>query len=127
MSPSLAHAFADLLLVAHLAFVVFVVAGGLLVLRWPRAAWVHLPAALWGVTVEWVGWICPLTPLEVRLRQAAGEQASGSDFIARTVLPLLYPEGLTRSAQLVLGAIALAMNIAVYSVVIRHRRMARTS
>ena len=127
MAPSLAHALADLLLVAHLAFVVFVVAGGLLVLRWPRAAWVHLPAALWGVTVEWVGWICPLTPLEVRLRQAAGEQASGSDFIARTVLPLLYPEGLTRSAQLVLGAIALAMNIAVYSVVIRHRRMARTS
>ena len=64
---------ADLVVIVHGLFIVFVVAGGLLVLRWPRLAWVHLPAAAWGVLIEWSGWICPLTPLENALRRAAGE------------------------------------------------------
>lgn len=105
---------ADLVLLLHLAFVLFVVAGGLLVLKWPRIAWLHLPAALWGAVVEFTGWICPLTPLENILRTMAGESASDSDFIGRALLPLLYPAGLTRNAQLVLGTTVVLVNAAVY-------------
>ena len=106
---------ADALLVLHLTFVVFVAAGGLLVLRWPRAAWAHVPAAAWGVAVEAFGWICPLTPFEEDLRRRAGEAVAGGDFIARTVLPVLYPEGLTRDVQLWLAAGALTVNVAIYA------------
>lgn len=110
-----AHHIADLLLIVHLAFVVFVGVGGLLVMRWPRAAWIHLPAAAWGVAVEAFGWTCPLTPIEDAFRRSAGEVAAGGDFIARTILPVLYPEGLTRDAQLMLAAAALAVNLGIYA------------
>lgn len=113
---------ADILLVLHLAFVVFVALGGLLVLRWPRVAWAHLPAVAWGIAVEAFGWFCPLTPLEDDLRRAAGESAHSGDFIARTVLPVLYPEGLTRDAQLALAAGAFIINLGVYAYVLRSRR-----
>ena len=109
------HHIADLLLIAHLAFVVFVAVGGLLVMRWPRAAWIQLPAAAWGVAVEAFGWTCPLTPIEDELRRSAGEVAAGGDFIARTILPVLYPEGLTRDGQLVLAATALVVNLGIYA------------
>ncbi len=92
-------------------------------LRWPRVAWLHVPAVIWGALVEFTGWICPLTPLENRLRRSAGETGYQGDFIAHYVLPALYPNGLTRRDQLVLGGIALAMNLAIYTlVVVRHRR-----
>jgi hypothetical protein len=113
---------ADAVLVLHLAFVVFVAAGGLLVLRWPKIAWVHLPAAAWGIAIEYAGWICPLTPLENDLRARAGESGYESDFIARYLLPVIYPEGLTREAQVVLGSLALLFNVAVYWAVARRRR-----
>ncbi|TWG88179.1 uncharacterized protein DUF2784 [Cupriavidus gilardii J11] len=106
---------ADAVVLVHLLFVAFVVAGGVLLWRWPRVAWVHLPAALWGVTVEWTGWICPLTPLENRLRHAAGEQGYEGGFVERYLLPLLYPEALTRDTQLVLGAAVLVINVACYA------------
>jgi hypothetical protein len=107
----------------HFAFVVFVVIGGLLVLAWPRLIWVHVPAVLWGVLVEFTGWICPLTPLENRLREQAGQRQYEGDFIARYILPVLYPEGLTRKTQFILGGVALAINIAIYAVIaVRHRR-----
>jgi hypothetical protein len=64
---------ADLVLIVHFAFVLFVALGGLLVLRWPRVAWAHVPSAAWGTAIEFSGWICPLTPLENRLRAFAGE------------------------------------------------------
>lgn len=116
---------ADALVLVHFAFVLFVVLGGLLVLRWPRLIWLHVPAAIWGVLVEFTGWICPLTPLENHLRTTAGEQRYQGDFIAHYILPALYPEGLTRSDQLVLGSIALAVNAAIYALVFsRHRRSA---
>lgn len=113
---------ADGILLLHLAFVVFVVLGGLLAVRWPKMAWLHLPAAIWGVAVEMFGWYCPLTPLENALRERAGGAAYDGDFIARYLLPVLYPEGLTRPAQIVLGAIALLLNVAVYTYVWRRRQ-----
>jgi hypothetical protein len=114
---------ADLIVALHFAFVVFVALGGLLVLRWPRVAWLHVPAVIWGALIEFTGWICPLTPLENRLRRASGQEGYEGDFIARYILPALYPNGLTRRDQLMLGGMALAINLAIYTLVfIRHRR-----
>ena len=112
---------ADLLVLVHLAFVGFVVLGGLLVLRWPRAAWAHLPAAAWGAAIEFTGWICPLTPLENELRARGGADPYTGDFVARYLMPVLYPEGLTRNAQLGLGALVLVLNAAIYVYVVRRR------
>src|SRR5512144_911769 len=94
---------ADLVVVIHFAFVLFVVLGAFLVLRWPRLAWVHLPAAVWGVLIEYAGWICPLTPLEHWLRRAAGESGYEGGFVEHYIIPVLYPLGLTRMTQWVLG------------------------
>jgi hypothetical protein len=106
---------ADAVVLVHLSFVAFVVAGGLLVLRWPRAAWPHVPAALWGVAIEWSGAICPLTPLEVMLRRWGGEAGYSGGFVEHTVLPLLYPVGLTRGVQVVLGCLVVGINAIVYA------------
>ncbi|MDN5942004.1 MAG: DUF2784 domain-containing protein [Nitrospira sp.] len=105
---------ADLVLILHLAFVVFVLCGGLFVLKWRWIAWLHLPAAVWGAVVEFIGWICPLTPLENWLRAQAGEATYRSDFIAQYLLPLLYPDNLTRGIQLLLGTMVVILNAAVY-------------
>jgi len=116
---------ADLVLFLHFLFVVFVVCGGALALRWPRIAWLHVPAVAWGVLVEFTGWICPLTPLENRLRHAQGESGYQGDFIAHHILPMLYPNGLTRRDQIVLGGLALCLNAFLYVLVYsRHRRLA---
>ena len=106
----------------HLAFVLFVVLGGFLVLRWPRLAWLHLPAAAWGALIEFGGWICPLTPLENRLRRAAGGSGYEGGFLERYVFGLLYPEGLTRRHQLVLGVLVLLLNSAIYGYLTWRRR-----
>jgi uncharacterized protein DUF2784 len=111
----------DLLLLIHGAFVLFVIAGGLLVLRWLRVAWVHIPAALWGAAIEFGGFICPLTPLENAWRRAAGEQAYEGGFIEHYITAALYPTGLTRTIQLVLGMLVLAVNGWVYWRVWRRR------
>ena len=105
---------ADLVLIVHLAFVVFVLWGGLLVLKWRWIAWLHLPAAVWGAVVEFTGWICPLTPLENWLREQGGEASYRFDFIAEHLLPLLYPEDLTHNVQLLLGTGVVVLNAAVY-------------
>ena len=105
---------ADLVLIVHLAFVVFVLFGGLLVLRWRGIAWLHLPAAVWSAVVEFTGWICPLTPLENWLREQAGEPGYRSDFVTYYLLPVLYPDDLTRDVQIMLGTAVLAINISVY-------------
>jgi uncharacterized protein DUF2784 len=111
MSP---HLLADLVVVVHLAFVVFVVAGGLLTLRWPAVRWVHLPAAIWGGWIEFSGGICPLTPIESSLRQQAGDATYAGDFVGHYLLPVLYPSGLTRPTQWVLGLLVVGVNAAVY-------------
>lgn len=113
--------FADLVVVAHVAFVLFVAVGGLLVVKWPRLAWVHAPAAAWGAAVELAGWVCPLTPLEQLLRGRAGDAGYQGDFIARYLLPVLYPEGLTRDVQLALGAAVILINGAFYVAAFRRR------
>ena len=105
---------ANLVLIVHLAFVIFVLCGGLLVLRWRWIAWAHLPAAAWGAIIEFTGWICPLTPLENWLREQAGQAGYRSDFITYYLLPVLYPDDLTHEVQLLLGTVVLAINISVY-------------
>jgi hypothetical protein len=114
---------ADLVLVLHASFVLFVVLGGTLCLRWPRVAWLHLPAAAWGAAIEFSGGICPLTPLENRFRALAGELGYGGGFVEHYLLAWLYPEGLTRHAQLVLGIGVLLVNAVLYAwVLLRLRR-----
>jgi hypothetical protein len=110
---------ADVVLVLHLGFVLFVVLGGLLVLRWPGLAWLHVPAAAWGTLIEFSGGICPLTPLEQRLRRLGGEAGYSGEFIDHYVRTLLYPEGLTRGTQFVLGAAVLVFNVAIYWLLVR--------
>jgi hypothetical protein len=105
---------ADGLLIVHALFVVFVVAGGLLVLRWPSLAWVHLPAALWGAAIEFAGLTCPLTPIEKAWRLAAGEHAYEGGFVEHYVTTALYPTGLTRPIQILLGILVLGVNAWVY-------------
>ena len=116
---------ADGLLMLHAAFIAWVVLGGLAVWRRPALAWAHLPAAAWGVWIEWSGGQCPLTPLEWRLRSAAGEQGHGGGWIEHHLGGLIYPEGLTREAQWVLGALVLLLNGAVYGVLVWRRRARR--
>ena len=105
---------ADLIGILHLSFVLFVLFGGLLVLRWQRVVWVHLPAVAWGAFVEFSGWVCPLTPLENWLRTQAGEAAYAGDFIVQYLLSILYPETLTHTVQVVLGTLVLVVNLAIY-------------
>jgi len=115
---------ADLVLLAHLAFITFVVLGGALALRWPKLVWVHVPAAAWGVFIEYAGLICPLTPLEIALRRRAGQEPYGGGFISHYLTAVIYPAGLTRGAEIVLGTLVLLLNAAVYSwmIVKRGRR-----
>ena len=113
---------ADLVLVVHATFILFVVLGGLLVLWQPRIAWVHIPCAIWGAWVELAGWICPLTPLEVDLRTRAGEIGYEGGFIERYVTTALYPQGLTRDIQIGLGIAVVAVNVIIYVVAIKRAR-----
>jgi hypothetical protein len=112
---------ADILVALHLVFVVFVVLGVLLVLRRPRLAWAHLPCALWGALIEFAGWICPLTPLEIRLRLLGGQAGYTGGFVEHYLLPLLYPQDLTRTVQVLLGSLVLALNAAGYARLWRRR------
>ncbi len=109
-------ALADLVVIVHALFVLFVVFGGLAVLRWRLLAWLHLPAAAWGVAIEVGGWTCPLTYLENYLRKLGGGAAYGTTFIERYLEPVLYPIGLTHHAQVRLGMAALLVNFAFYAV-----------
>ena len=104
----------DLVLLLHLGFVLFVIGGGLLLVKWQGMVWIHLPAVAWGALVEFMGWICPLTPLENRLRALAGESATEADFIGRYLPTLLYPATLTREIQILLGMVVLFVNVALY-------------
>lgn len=115
----IAAVLADLVVLLHLGFILFVLFGGLLVLRRRRLMWLHLPVVAWGAAIEFVGWICPLTPLENRLRAAAGEAGYSGGFIEHYLIPLIYPAGLTRELQWLLGAAVLLVNAVVYWRVLR--------
>lgn len=106
---------ADLTVVAHFVFVLFAVGGGLLVLRWRRVVWLHIPAAVWAALIEFYGWVCPLTPLENWLRVRSGASGYRGGFIEHYILPVLYPRALTRELQIVLGIFVLVVNLAIYS------------
>ena len=113
---------ADLVLLVHLAFVAFAALGGLLALRRARVAWVHLPCAAWAAFVEFAGIVCPLTPLEIRLRWLGGQPGYAGDFIGHYVTAVLYPAGLTRGLQIAIGSVVVALNVAVYWRVVARRR-----
>lgn len=115
---------ADLVLAVHGLFVAFVVFGGLLAL-WKRwIAYLHLPALAWGALVIGMGWICPLTPLEVSLRQRAGDQGYDGGFIEHYLLPLIYPEAITRETQIILAVLLVAGNLLIYALWARRGRRA---
>ena len=118
---------ADAVLILHLGFIAFVVLGGLLVLRRPRIAWLHLPAVAWGAWIEFSGSICPLTPLEIDLRERGGETTYRGGFIEHYVTALIYPEGLNRTQQVALGALVLVLNAAIYGWLLWRRRRTRQS
>ena len=113
---------AGLVVLVHLTFVAFASLGALLALRWRWAPLLHIPAAVWAGYLELSGGVCPLTPLENELRARAGLDSYGGDFVARYVFPVLYPDGLTRTAQTVLGALILSVNLALYLWLLRRRR-----
>ena len=116
---------ADAVLILHFAFIAFVVLGGLLVLCWPRLAWVHLPAVAWGAGIEFLGAICPLTPLENHLRVLGGESGYSGGFINHYLTSLIYPDGLTRTTQFAIGVFVIAVNVAVYAILWRRRHVKR--
>ena len=112
---------ADLVVVLHFAFILFVSTGGLLVLRWGRVLWIHLPAVLWGGFVEVTGRVCPLTPLENWLRHAGGASGYSGGFIEHYLLPVIYPSGLTWQVQMLLAGVLVLLNAAIYVLVWRRR------
>lgn len=113
---------ADLALLSHLGFILFVLFGAFAVRRWPRLAWLHLPAAGWGTLVELTGWFCPLTDLENHWRHLAGEAGYAGSCIDRYLTALIYPDGLSRSLQIFLGLGVLAINLTLYARLLRKRR-----
>lgn len=114
---------AGAVIVAHFLFIAFVAAGGLLVLRWPRLAWMHLPAVVWGVVIELTGWICPLTPLENHLRRLGGSSSYSGGFIEQYLIPVIYPANLTAATQYILGGLVIAVNLVIYIIIIRKQRV----
>ncbi len=116
---------ADLVLIVHLAFIVFVVLGGILVLRRPRLAWLHIPAVVWGAYIEFLDDPCPLTPLEKYLRRLGGEAGYAGGFIEHYVTAIIYPEGLTRGIQITFGVLVIVINILAYWRVMRARTAIR--
>lgn len=117
---------ADGILMIHLGFVLFVVLGGFFVLSRPRLMWFHVPAVVWGVLIEFVDLLCPLTPLEVRLRELGGEAGYAGGFIEHHLVAVLYPSALTRGMQIALGSAALLLNAAIYGYLLRRRRRTRS-
>ncbi|MDO8501454.1 MAG: DUF2784 domain-containing protein [Gemmatimonadaceae bacterium] len=112
---------ADAVVVAHLSFVVFVVLGGFLLRRWPKVIYAHLPMAVWGVLIEFAGWICPLTPLENAFRARGGQAGYEGGFIDHYIIPVLYPLGLSRNTQVVFGILVLTVNAIAYFLFVRRR------
>ena len=119
---------ADGIVILHFGFIVFVGLGAFLSLRWERAAWLHVPAAAWGAAIEFRHGVCPLTPLEQRLRLSAGEAGYSGSFIEHYLLPIIYPAGLDEVHQFALGILVIVINLAVYAWVLfrRSRRASAT-
>ncbi len=109
---------ADLVVLIHFSFIIFVVTGGFFVIKWQKVLFFHIPAVVWGVLIEFTGWICPLTPLENELRLAGGEAGFTGGFIDKYIVALIYPEELTRSVQILLGFVVIVINVSIYGYLI---------
>ena len=110
---------ANAVVVVHALFIVFIVFGSFLAWRWRWVAVLHVPCAVWGVLIEYNGWICPLTPLENSLRMRAGQQGYSGGFVEHYLVPAIYPAGLTPRIQVVLGTAVLVVNVITYAVLVR--------
>jgi len=108
------HIAADSVVVLHFVFICFVVAGGFIVLKWRWLVLLHLPAVVWGILIEFKGWICPLTPLEIYFRHSAGIAGYSGGFIEHYLIPVIYPAGLTRELQVVFGSLVIIINLILY-------------
>ncbi|HET7436296.1 MAG TPA: DUF2784 domain-containing protein [Thermoanaerobaculia bacterium] len=113
------HVLANATALVHLGFILFVLFGGFVVLKWPRAMWLHIPAAIWGVMIEFAGWYCPLTRWENHFLRSAGKAGYSEGFISHYIFSLIYPSGLTRGIEIALGAIVLLLNAGIYMKVFR--------
>jgi hypothetical protein len=118
----LAHFAANAIVLIHVVFILFVLFGAWLVLRWKWVAWLHVPAFAWGAAIEFLGAVCPLTPLEQRLRELAGERGYTGGFVDHYIVPVMYPAGLTPAVQLWLGVFVVALNVAIYAFVLARRQ-----
>ncbi len=108
------HLLADTILVIHFAFIIFVVLGGIFAIWWRKVIRLHIPAVTWGALIEFAGWTCPLTPLENRLRVKGGQAGYPGGFIEEYILPVIYPAGLTREVQVILGLLVITVNLVIY-------------
>ncbi len=108
---------ADTVLVVHFAFILFVLFGGFLALKWPRVVFLHLPCVAYGAAIEFIGWVCPLTPLENRFRRLAGSSGYEGGFIEEYLLPVIYPAHYTETLAMVLGTIVVVLNLGIYGYV----------
>ena len=115
---------ADLVVILHFLFVLFVLLGGFLVLWKSLFAWYHVPAVLWGACLEFSGWICPLTPLENLLREKGGLAGYNVGFVEHYIVPVLYPASLTRQMQVIIGIIVVSINFGIYFTVWMRMRKA---
>ncbi|HEX7807981.1 MAG TPA: DUF2784 domain-containing protein [Thermoanaerobaculia bacterium] len=113
------HIAATVIAILHLAFILFVLFGGFVVLKWPRMMWLHLPAAIWGVLIEFGGWWCPLTKWENYFLREAGRAGYDGGFVAHYIMPVIYPAGLTRGLEIAIGIFVLALNVVIYVRVFR--------
>ena len=109
-----AHLLSNTLLLVHLLFIVFALFGGLFLFRYRWVAWLHIPAFVWAALISFAGWICPLTPWEVSLRKAAGQEGYTSGFIEQYITPVIYPEGYTREFAVTAGVIVIVVNVLIY-------------
>ncbi len=105
---------ADLIVILHFGFILFVLMGAFLVLKWPRVLYLHIPALTWGALIEFMGWGCPLTPFEKSLRVAAGEKGYAGGFVENYLIPLIYPGELTREFQIWAGFLVIFINVTIY-------------
>jgi hypothetical protein len=126
MNSMIYNILSNLVVIVHLLFIVLVCLGALLVLKWPKFVWIHIPFALWGVVVEYLNILCPLTPLENYLRNLGGTETYEADFIDQYIIPLIYPEVLTRNLQFILGSIVLVLNFGIYGYII-YRKLKQKS
>ena len=118
--------FTDIVVLIHLTFVFFAVLGAVLIIWWRWIIWLHLPAFLWAIWIEFTGGICPLTPLENWVRIQAGQGGYEGDFVATYLLPVLYPAGLTCNVQFMLGMMVIVINVAIYGSIVYKRSRKKT-